>query len=481
MRTYKWFSTVVLGALLSGAMALTACDSSVSADDDEDTSSSSKKTTSSSSKKTSSSSSSDASEDIDEDAVELSVPSNLKVSQMTDSTWLLTWEYTPAGGDEEGFLVQVLDLENSVWKKEGTSGQGVYKYVLKGKKRLDHFYRVAAYVGSKTGQFSSDIYITEKGGQEGSPDSTAGEVAADLPIPGNLQAYRVAPSVFVLEWEYSRLADRPASGFEIEYMDPTGKWVRLEDKPDSNSTRYILNGLKNAERYYRVRAFDADGVSEYSNEVLVTKSAEYREDISFTVPKITGQIRTYLDICVDTTTLDYITKSRTVIDSFEVNSTMMYKYEDNDTTKTKFLDLTLSSDVPNNAVLFSDYKPKEYTKKLYYQVRWLRYYDQDTTYIDTVHFDIDVQSVSAYIPQDMMFTTYGQVRIVWEDVNGVTDYTEWSLPVGNEAGSEASNEVQIFFTVGFCTEYWPNSRLKAYEKQFYENHKGVDGIWFWKD
>ena len=124
-------------------IGLSACSSSSSssADDDDDIGYSFTE------KDSGKSSSSQKSASCKSVTASLAVPTNLEVVKNGDDKWILLWDYNANDErDETGFLIEVLDMSDSVpkWKSEGTTNTGVFMYNLVGKSKAGKYYRVSA-------------------------------------------------------------------------------------------------------------------------------------------------------------------------------------------------------------------------------------------------------------------------------------------------------------------------------------------------
>ena len=69
-------------------------------------------------------------------------------------------------------------------------------------------------------------------------------------------------------WEYAKTND--ILGFEIERRKESDKHFIKIDTIGPNETRYTDTGLKaGTTYYYRMRAYDANSKSEYTNEIQI--------------------------------------------------------------------------------------------------------------------------------------------------------------------------------------------------------------------
>ena len=139
------------------------------------------------------------------------------------------------------------------------------------------------------------------------PSNVARATTGAVPpgAPENLEAEAAGPTEVALDW------DTPASdggsaitGYRIEWSRDGDAWADLEEDTESRSTRYLHRGARPGTRYhYRVRAINAAGESEPSNEARATTEVtvpdgptglaaravgESRIDLSWTAPAFDG-------------------------------------------------------------------------------------------------------------------------------------------------------------------------------------------------
>ncbi len=85
--------------------------------------------------------------------------------------------------------------------------------------------------------------------------------------PSNLRVTDRTRNSITLRWRDNATNE---TGYYVERRNGAGVWVRIATLP-ANTTRFINTGLARRTTYwYRVQAFNPDGVSEYSNEVFTT-------------------------------------------------------------------------------------------------------------------------------------------------------------------------------------------------------------------
>ncbi|MDE2793275.1 MAG: fibronectin type III domain-containing protein, partial [Gemmatimonadota bacterium] len=123
--------------------------------------------------------------------------------------------------------------------------------------------------------------------------------------PTDLEADADGPTEVELDWEAPASdGGSPVTGYRIEYSEDGDDWDDLEEDTESTSTRYVHRGADPGTRYhYRVRAINAAGESEPSNEASATTETsepdaptglvaravdEGRIDLSWTAPEFDG-------------------------------------------------------------------------------------------------------------------------------------------------------------------------------------------------
>ncbi|MDE2796519.1 MAG: fibronectin type III domain-containing protein [Gemmatimonadota bacterium] len=141
-----------------------------------------------------------------------------------------------------------------------------------------------------------------------SEPSNVASATTEAGVPGaptDLEADADGPTEVELDWEAP--ADdggSPVTGYRIEYSTDGDDWDDLEEDTESTSTRYVHRGASPGTRYhYRVRAINAAGESEPSNEASATTETsepdaptglvaravdEGRIDLSWTAPEFDG-------------------------------------------------------------------------------------------------------------------------------------------------------------------------------------------------
>ena len=205
-------------------------------------------------------------------SVDLAVPTNLKADSIGVNKYQLSWSYTDnKNRPENGFRLQVLDLSvaKPAWANLDSTSKGVRMYNIDATKHGGKYVRVAAKDAKGTSTYSSEVMIPNK-------DTTkvAGQ-EIDLAIPVNLSLTSLGNNEYMLSWQYTDVAKRPAKGFVLQKLViANGKsWEDIKATVNKDVLFYKLSA--DTEKYYvRVAAKDDKGLSQYSNVIEVPKKGE---------------------------------------------------------------------------------------------------------------------------------------------------------------------------------------------------------------
>lgn len=251
-----------LSAIL--ALGLSACSSSSSsaADDDDDIGYSSTGKNSGNSSSSKKSSSCKAVTEV------LAAPTNLEVVKNGDDKWILIWDYNANDErDETGFLIEVLDMSDSVpkWKSEGTTNTGVFMYNLVGKSKAGKYYRVSAKDDCGVSKVTDMVEVTTTG--------TNATSNADLAAPTNLKLENIGDNMWQLSWSYTNNENRPEQGFKLQSLNLDDKSPKWSDDGITNKGVHVvkIDGNKKGGLLFHVAAKDDKGVSEYSEEITIPR------------------------------------------------------------------------------------------------------------------------------------------------------------------------------------------------------------------
>ncbi len=321
-------------------------------------------------------------------------------------TLLLNWSFsTSTVFPAKGFVVEQLDLATNSWNSLGSVDASTQRYEI-GVAHEDRFFRVRAYTANEDTVSSSTYTVS----------------AETLSSPSGFSALRIAPSVWQLTWEYSRNLLREETGFLVQSSpDENSQWTDVGTSP-TEILYYYVSGNDNLEKHFRVAAYDEDDTTGFSYSLqLVANTDEiaYRNDMKPTTP---------------TVSVSPILQKTT-------------GFVNGDSVETDIIDtldyvLSISSGFTNKNILSS-----EYTKSVHYEVRW---YTESTgsSVTETIEVDrlatkysnieghLEIPTLERGTKEnpgngyrcDDFQNLYGQLRIVWTDVNDVTDYSEWTNP-----------------------------------------------------
>ena len=278
-----------------------------------------------------------------DDAVSFSVPSDLSSQELADGTWMLEWQFaTKAARAEDGFIVQMLDLENSKWVNIDTTGAGVTRVKLEGRLPAAYnYYRVAAFDKNGTSEFSKDIMITEIKEENGVVSKSG------LVPPTDIKIVRVAPSVWELSWKYNSTKERGEDKFILQSSKLVESGWTTDTTMPSGARFFYIDGKDKIETYYRMALTDGQDTSLFTDAMQVTPDIAYRPDMEPKMPELSARIG--------------------------VLYTMSYDTDRDSSTKNEktLLGANVAYDVTNNYINHYIYE-SEYTDSVYYQARWFK-------------------------------------------------------------------------------------------------------------
>ena len=184
--------------------------------------------------------------------IALPAPDNLTATAVTASQINLAWRDNSA--NETGFKIERKTGAAGTWAQIATTAANVVTYSNTGlSQTTEYYYRVRAYNSTHNSTYSNEANAT----------------TFALPAtPTGLTATAASASQINLAW-----ADNAAdeTGYKIERKTgATGTWAQIATA-GANATSYNNTGLAALTAYYyRVRAYNANGNSGYSNEANAT-------------------------------------------------------------------------------------------------------------------------------------------------------------------------------------------------------------------
>lgn len=341
---------------------------------------------------------------------EIGTPKNFEFTEYGEMQFLFSWNFEDnVLRPITGFVVQSFDGVKWVDiadSKTKLTGGNINHYVIDNPSQVT-YYRLIAYAAANATAgleadttYSNEVIVSPY------------NVNLQLPAPTNLKAARVAPSIWELSWDYEPSKEHPATKFVLESSKLKDfEWNMLAELENDVMYYNIANnssGESALETYYRVAAKDKDGVfSEYSNVFQLTLDAKYRSDVALVTPKISGYMITRLAVS-DAGDTSWIETRIEVVAS--------------------------GSQVTKNIV------NSDFTDEVTYEVRWFTATEDGSENSGESETIAVVEDQPAF---EKTFTSddgsklnlmdacnyYAQVRAVWKDTNGGSDYSEWSDPI----------------------------------------------------
>ena len=407
--------------------------------------------------------------------IDLAVPANLTLTSQGNNEYLLSWSYTDVEKrPAKGFVMQKLVLSNGKsWEDlKVTINKDVLFYQLTAD-TVDYFIRIAAKDDKGLSAYSNVVQVLKKGSE------------ADISNPPtNLTISRIAPSVWELSWIYENNVENADRKFIIqssklnEYKPENFKWKDVGIEIDGNLRTYYIIGMKNIETFYRMAVVNDGDTSAFTETIQLTPEIAYRDYMALNVPVPSMKFSMYyvngIEVDRDTSTQTdkaYVTSEATYtitsnfiskyIRESEYTDTVYYEarwftslehynlykkscegkkksdvcdscywiekfpYEEPSISKrfdaqTDYADAARTTTIYKACKASSGFDPTDH-KKLYNAAT-----DHDL-WLDIMDNDIDMSNcLLAYI--DNLCSYYVQLRIVWKDTNGETDYSEWTQP-----------------------------------------------------
>ncbi|MGH7598227.1 MAG: fibronectin type III domain-containing protein [bacterium] len=179
-------------------------------------------------------------------------PSDLTITGMSSAEVSLAW--ADHADNEIGFKIE-RKIAGGVYAEIATIGINITNFIDAGLSiNTEYFYRVRAYNGEGDSNYSNEVNVTTQ---------------ASLPVaPSNLTASAAGSSQIDLAWTDNASSE---SGFKIERkIGAAGTYAEVAIAA-ANATSFADTGLvDNTAYFYRISAYNVDGVSAYSNEAEAT-------------------------------------------------------------------------------------------------------------------------------------------------------------------------------------------------------------------
>jgi len=181
-------------------------------------------------------------------------PSALLGSQITENAALLTWKDNSA--NETGFQIEKSNDPIDGFTNVGTTNSNVNTYnVLNLQNSSKYFFRLRSFNEDGSSLYSNVIEITTLAPQPPAP-------------PSLLTASGITKYSITVNWKDNSGNE---TGFQLEYSLNPSTGFTLLSQTNSNSAIYIHNNLTpNIKYYYRIRAVNAIGTSDYTGVIEVT-------------------------------------------------------------------------------------------------------------------------------------------------------------------------------------------------------------------
>ena len=196
----------------------------------------------------------------------LNVPANLSLDSIGENKYRISWSYTENKNKvATGFDIQVLKPADAEWTSLGSTKAGIKIYDITVASGDEIKYvKVAAKYNTEIGDYSNELKIPAY-------IDYATLTLVDLAKPYGLATEDLGGDKFKLTWSYADNKDRPATGFALEYIDPT-----TQEWTDGATTKkgiryYVLDANDYGDYTFRVRATDNNGESDFSEEIVIPK------------------------------------------------------------------------------------------------------------------------------------------------------------------------------------------------------------------
>lgn len=179
-------------------------------------------------------------------------PSSLLSTGATKTSGTIKW--SDNSNNEYGFDIYISTSETGTYTKTGTIPANVTEYTQTSlSPNTTYYFKVLAYNGDGPSSFSNTLPLTTLPLQFPTPPSELKTVNPDIQ-----QIY--------LEWKDNSSDE---IGFEIEKSESDAEHFKMISKTLQNQNSYTDKNIISPLNYYRVRAYNSDGYSGYSDTLLV--------------------------------------------------------------------------------------------------------------------------------------------------------------------------------------------------------------------
>ncbi|WP_338873508.1 fibronectin type III domain-containing protein [Spirosoma sp. SC4-14] len=321
-------------------------------------------------------------------------PSNLAATAASFSQINLTW--SDNADNETGFELERSTTGADSWSKLADLSANTTTFTDPGlQPRSRYYYRIRAKNSAGNSAYSNSADAT-------TPDLPPG-------TPTRLTATATSPDQINLVWV--DLADNE-TGFQLEQSTDNRNWAGIADLP-ANSTSFQKTGLMpSTHYYYRVRAMNAVGVSDFSNVAEATT-----QDKPLTPPLAPDRLSA---TAVSATQINLVWS-----DLSDNESSFDIERSADGITWAKLADAAANVTVYQNSGLTPN-------TRYYYRIRAINVAGQ-SAYSATA--DAITPDVPPVAPAQLMVvpTSASEIRISWADQSG--NETSFELERSNSAGS----------------------------------------------
>ncbi len=184
-------------------------------------------------------------------------PSNIGASLFASTQINIIW--TDNSTNEDGFKIERKTGSAGTWSPIATVGIGTTSFMDTGlTTNTVYYYRVKAFNGAGDSGYTNEIFAST-GSQPGA-----------LPAPINLVSSVIASTQVRISWTDN---SNNENGFKIERkMGTAGTWSQITTVSTGINSYLSTDLTTNTTYYYRVKAFNVAGDSDYSNEISVNAS-----------------------------------------------------------------------------------------------------------------------------------------------------------------------------------------------------------------
>lgn len=242
----------------------------------------------------------------------------------------------------------------------------------------------------KNSSSSSDTSVKE------AEDPSDLKESSSLAAPSGFAVSRLAPSVWELSFSYDDQSE--AESFVVQRFAPGNKSWEEFDEIGADMTHFLVDGASNGGYYYRLAAKNEKTRSAYTKEIFVSEEIDYAEGISLAAPTAKPNV-----------------------------------------SEENILELVLTGNYPSKKITKSVYNKDSKGKNVggvFYEARFVTGTEKS---VDTVKVSADQSSIAKeFNSVEEQCNAYAQIRVVWTDKNGVSDYGEWSDPMGTKAGTNTN-------------------------------------------